>query len=309
MRIAAAEGLSVEVAAETSVREGEGIAGWVLMTGQPVLVHDQGTSPRFGNRDRRSAISAPIQDEGRILGVLNVSVPRQASAFRKRDLEALQLLGAQVAAALGHARTLRSARELYLSALRALVLALETKDPYAQGATDRVVEYATMLATELGLDKTECEALRSAALLHDIGMPPVRQLTDAATTSLSSRDRELIDLHPALAAEILHEVPALQMAIPIVYHHHEWYDGRGYIAGLAGEDIPVGARVLAVADAFVAMTSQRPYRVTMTAKQALAELEAKAGTQFDPVVVAAFVRSLGRGGDPTTSSDEPDSAA
>jgi HD-GYP domain-containing protein (c-di-GMP phosphodiesterase class II) len=95
-----------------------------------------------------------------------------------------------------------------------------------------------------------------------------------------------------VAAEVLADVPALRAVVPIVYHHHEWYDGHGYVGGLAGEAIPQGSRILAVADAFVAMTSERPYRRAMTVGDALEELSEKAGTQFDPDVVAALRRAL-----------------
>jgi HD-GYP domain-containing protein (c-di-GMP phosphodiesterase class II) len=95
----------------------------------------------------------------------------------------------------------------------------------------------------------------------------------------------MLKAHPVVAAQVLGDVPSLAKVVPLVYHHHEWYDGHGYVTGLAGEDIPTGSRLLAVADAFVAMTSDRPYRRAMTVETALSELYAKAGTQFDPAAV------------------------
>jgi polar amino acid transport system substrate-binding protein len=109
---------------------------------------------------------------------------------------------------------------------------------------------------------------------------------------LSTAERGMLKAHPVVAAEVLADVPALRAVVPIVYHHHEWYDGHGYVGGLAGEAIPQGSRILAVADAFVAMTSERPYRRAMTVGDALEELSEKAGTQFDPDVVAALRRAL-----------------
>jgi HD-GYP domain-containing protein (c-di-GMP phosphodiesterase class II) len=108
-------------------------------------------------------------------------------------------------------------------------------------------------------------------------------------------ERGLIKMHPSVAAEILEQAPALRDVVPIVYHHHERYDGSGYVDGVAGESIPIGSRVLAVADAYVAMTSDRPYRSAKTHSEAVAELQEHAGTQFDPGVVEAFMDLQGTG--------------
>jgi putative nucleotidyltransferase with HDIG domain len=187
-----------------------------------------------------------------------------------------------------------SARELYFATLRALALALETKDPYARGTTDRVVTLATALGKEMGLDEHDMQSLEVAALLHDIGMSASGEVIAASSRPLSTFERGLLKLHPVLAAEILEEVPALQNVIPIVYHHHEWYDGRGYVVGLAGESIPLGARILAVADAYTAMTMDRPYRSALNAREARDELVRGSGTQFDPEVVRAFLDLIER---------------
>ncbi|MBN2840909.1 MAG: HD domain-containing protein [Coriobacteriia bacterium] len=134
-----------------------------------------------------------------------------------------------------------------------------------------------------------------AALLHDIGMASVGDGVTHCDRPLTTIERALLKLHPQIAADILAEAPSLRGVVPIVYHHHEWFDGHGYGHGIAGETIPIGARILAVADAYVAMTSERPYRGAFTVSDALAELEDKAGTQFDPSVVAALSDIL-RGG-------------
>jgi GAF domain-containing protein len=295
MRIAAAEGLATEIVRDTSVREGEGIAGWVLATRKPVLIEDlPGKEGRARRGDVRSAVSVPIADEDGILGVLNVGSREYPARFTDSHMESLRLLGTQTAVALRNARALTSARELYFATLRALSLALETKDPYARGATERVVRYTTALGRELGLDELESQSLEVAALLHDIGMSSTGETVASTSRPLSTFERGLLKLHPVLAAEILEEVPALVNVIPIVYHHHEWFDGGGYVVGLAGESIPLGSRILAVADAFVAMTSDRPYRAAMTTPEALEELRDKAGTQFDPEVVTAFLDLMRR---------------
>lgn len=294
MRIAASEGLSEEIVRDTVVREGEGIAGWVLATKKPVLIEDLPGRNTGRGGEVRSAVSVPIADEDGILGVLNVGSREYPARFTDSHMEALRVLGTQTAVALRNARALTSARDLYFATLRALALAMETKDPYSRGGTDRVVRYATALGAELGLDEIEAQSLEVAALLHDIGMSASGEAVASTSRPLSTFERGLLKLHPVLAAEVLEEVPALQNVIPIVYHHHEWFDGRGYVVGLAGESIPLGSRILAVADAFVAMTSERPYRAAMSGAEALEELQDKAQTQFDPEVVAAFVELMRR---------------
>jgi HD-GYP domain-containing protein (c-di-GMP phosphodiesterase class II) len=295
LEIALARGLPEEVVKRASLADGEGIAGWVMATRQPLMIEDLPTrSPAARRHGVRSAVSVPIADDDGTLGVLNVGSRSFPARFGESHLSVIEALGRQTATALRNARAIAESRALYFDTLRALALALETKDPYSRGGTDRVLEYADALGTALGLTAGEHEALRIASLLHDIGMTAVGDGVTTSDRPLTTIERGLLKMHPQLAAEILAEAPALRQVVPIVYHHHEWYDGQGYLAGLAGESIPVGARILAVADAYVAMTSDRPYRRALTVREALAELEDKAGTQFDSAVVAAL-RDILRG--------------
>lgn len=289
MTIAQAHGLPDAVVSETRVAPGEGIAGWVLTSGQPLVVEDLGDRTPVARRHGvRSAVSVPIADADGALGVLNVGSRRFHARFSQSHLDALETVGRLTAVALRNARAVQAASELYFDTLKALVLALETKDPYAQGGTDRVVSNAVALGEYLGLDETELHALRIAAMLHDIGMTAAGDVVTVSRRPLSTVEWGMLKMHPVIAAEILEQAPALREVVPIVYHHHEHYDGRGYVLGLAGENIPRAARILAVADAYVAMTSDRAYRGALTHAQALEELKAHAGTQFDPAVVKAL---------------------
>ncbi len=292
MRIAASKGLPIEVVETTEVSVGEGIAGWVLSTGQPLLIEDLPGRPSVRRTGVRSAVSVPLADEDGILGVLNVGSRTFPARFTDSHMAALETLGRQTAVALRNARAMTSARDLYFGTLRALALAMETKDPYARGATGRVTDIATALGRGMHLETSDQQAVEVAALLHDIGMGMVGEAVGASERPLSTIEQGLLKAHPVLAAEVIAEVPALQAVAPIVYHHHEWFDGHGYVGGLAGESIPLGARILAVADAFVSMTSDRPYRDAMTVALALRELRDKTGSQFDPEVVDTFERLL-----------------
>lgn len=291
-----AAGLSDKVVHSTSLREGEGIAGWVLATRKPVLIEDlSARTPAARRHGVRSAVSVPIADDDGILGVLNVGSRMFPARFTQSHVDSIEVLGRQTATALRNARAISESRELFFDTLKALAVALETKDPYSRGGSERVLEYAEAIGAVFGLSGEEREALRVAALVHDIGMSAAGEGVLVSDRPLTTVERALLKMHPQIAAEILAEAPAMRAVVPIVYHHHEWYDGQGYLNGVSGETIPLGARILAVADAYVAMTSPRPYREAFTSADAMKELGQKSGTQFDPAVVDALRYVLRRG--------------
>lgn len=298
LTIAVSRGLPDEVVRQTALSEGEGIAGWVLASGQPLFVEDLAQrSPSARRHGVRSAASVPLADDDGVLGVLNVGMRSYPGGFTDAHLETIALLGKQTATAYRNARAVAESREMHFEALKALAIALETKDPYSGGGTERVLQYAEALGQVFRLPDDQQHALRIAALLHDIGMSSVGDGVRHCDRPLTTIERALLKLHPHIAAEILEEAPALRNVVPIVYHHHEWFDGHGYGDGLSGEAIPLGARILAVADAYVAMTSDRPYRTARSSSEALREVQDKAGTQFDPVVVSALADILQDGTD------------
>lgn len=289
LRIVSSIGLSTRVVAETTVREGDGIAGWVLATGQPMVIEDpDDKGPNSHRHGVRSAMAIPISDGNIVMGVLNVGCRRYHARFSSSQLDALGSLGGLAALSLRNAHASEAARDLYLDTVRALALALETKDPYSRGSTKRVFELAERLGKAVGMTGADLQALRVAALLHDLGMAAAGGVNAFGKRPLTTVEWGMLKLHPVISADVIDHAPALRAAVPIVYHHHEHYDGQGYVLGVAREQIPLGARVLSVADAYVSMTSPRPYRDALSHDEALEELSAKSGTQFDPVVVGAF---------------------
>jgi HD-GYP domain-containing protein (c-di-GMP phosphodiesterase class II) len=180
-------------------------------------------------------------------------------------------------------------RQAYLDTINAVVNTLEARDPYTRGHTERVRTFAKYIAGRMGLTGEDMFNIEIGALLHDVGKIGV---TDAILRKVGSLDKtefEQIREHPAKGLLILHDIAFLKGAIPCVLHHHERYDGSGYPEHRAGADIPLPGRIIAVADAFDAMTSNRPYRKRMQVTSALAELKQGAGRQFDPDVVRAFL--------------------
>lgn len=292
LMVRVSEGIPDE-AKDRITRPSEGIAGWVFTSAQPLLVEDLPPQRNAGKRGNvRSAVSVPIADETGVIGVLNVGSREYPARFTRAHMEAIEVIGRQISVAFRNAEAMAASRELYLNTLRTLAIAMETKDPYSRGSTARIEELVYRLGEKLGLAVDDLDALRVAALFHDLGMDAAGSGVTNENRPLTTVERGLLKMHPVVAAEVLAEVPSFAKATAIVYHHHEHFDGEGYVGGLAGERIPMGARILSVVDAFVAMTTERPYRGPMLEDAALNELETHAGTQFDPKVVAAFAEMV-----------------
>ena len=183
----------------------------------------------------------------------------------------------------------REIRKLFLSAIHTLVFTLEARDKYFAGHSQRVTKIAIAIGTELGLSPDEIEDLRWGALLHDVGKVAVDQLIQNKPGKITAEEYEHIMIHAHVGAGIVKPV-VNEKVMEMIEHHHDHYDGSGLNQVVAGEGIPLEARILAVADAFDAMTSDRPYRSAMSIEEALNELRQCTGTQFDPVVATVFLK-------------------
>jgi putative nucleotidyltransferase with HDIG domain len=183
-------------------------------------------------------------------------------------------------------------REMFTQTIGALAGAVDKRDPYTSKHSQRVKMIAVDIGREMHVNEPELEALEWGGLLHDVGKIGVPDRVLLKEERLTREERMLMNAHPVLGAQIIAPVTKLAPELPIIRHHHEWYNGSGYPDRLIGDEIPKLARILHVADAFEAMTAQRPYRMTpLTPEQALGELRKFAGIQFDPAVVDAFVRT------------------
>jgi len=181
-------------------------------------------------------------------------------------------------------------RKLFLGAIEALVLSLEAKDKYTGGHSRRTTEIALAIGSELGLSTDDMEDLRWGSLLHDVGKIAVDQLIQNKPGTLTRQEYEHIMIHANVGAGIVRPV-VNERVVEMIEHHHDRFDGSGLHQVVAGKDIPLGARILAVADTFDAMTSDRPYRSAMSLEEALGEINRGTGTQFDPVVASAFLKT------------------
>jgi putative nucleotidyltransferase with HDIG domain len=183
-------------------------------------------------------------------------------------------------------------RDMFTQTIGALAEAVDKRDPYTSKHSVRVKAIAVDIGKELRVNDAELEALEWGGLLHDVGKIGVPDAVLLKQDRLTKDERMVMNAHPVLGAQIIAPVEKLAPELPIIRHHHEWYNGSGYPDRLIGDEIPKLARILHVADAFEAMTAARPYRMTpLTPEQALGELRKFAGIQFDPVVVDAFVRT------------------
>lgn len=183
-----------------------------------------------------------------------------------------------------------------------LARAFEARDPYSSGHAARVTALAEVIAARLGWDDDQIEVLRIGAALHDIGKLALSDSILRKPGPLSERELDEVRAHPEEGARMLGLIGTLREAVPCVLHHHERWDGCGYPAEHAAEAIPAAARVLAVADAFDAMTSDRPYRPALSPERAVAELQRCGGTQFDPDVVEVFAEAWQQGAFETSVS-------
>lgn len=236
-----------------------------------------------------SLLAIPLVSKESSKGVLLLGLS-DPGGFSEEDTFALDKIAAQMAVALENARLYEEMRELFISTVASLTNAIDAKSPWTMGHSERVMHLSVALAGELDLDEATTERIRLGSLLHDIGKIGVIDRLLDIHTPLSTSEIVPMRLHPEMGVAILAPIEKLRDVLPGILHHHEWFDGSGYPKGLKGDEIPLEARVIAVADAFDAIESNRPYRKSSPSSDPLNELRRNEGTQFDPRVVQALVR-------------------
>jgi putative nucleotidyltransferase with HDIG domain len=237
---------------------------------------------------------APVQTRDRTLGAIYIDTIGHPGRFTENDLELLSAIGKQAGIAIQRARLLDDLVDSYYSTVRTLVAAVEAKDSYTRGHSERVTAYAMALGQMLGLEEDTLDILRLASLLHDIGKIGVPESVLNKPGKLTDEEWLIIKRHPEVGASIVSNIrgQGVDTIAGIVRHHHERFDGHGYPDGLQGENIPFLARVLAVADSYDAMTSRRSYRGSLRKAKVLRELQNGCGSQFDEKAAVAMVELI-----------------
>ena len=246
-------------------------------------------------REAGLAVACPMASKGVPVGVALFGGRMSGIGFSADDLLLLSAVCNFAGPALESARLFTELHVTYLSTIRAFVSSLEAKDPYTRGHSERVADYARALAHACGFKRRDLDMVVFGGMLHDIGKIGVAEGILNKTGPLTPDEWRVVRLHPEMGARIVSHIEYLSPAVPMILHHHERIDGRGYPHGLTGDDIELGARIVTVVDSFDAMTTHRPYRRSMDPSQAVKLLRAHAGRQFDAQVVDTFLHLLETG--------------
>jgi HD-GYP domain-containing protein (c-di-GMP phosphodiesterase class II) len=240
-------------------------------------------------------LAVPIMQRGRPIGVITIytSKPRD---FSQDEIDLLSTFASQASIAIENAQLYANMKEQYLSMVMALAAAIEAKDSYTHGHSTKVMEYAVKIAIEMDMSEEEIETVRYAGLLHDIGKIGIKDVILTKKELLTPEEVDELHRHPEYGANIMERVELLKDIAPLTLYHHEKYDGTGYPLGLKGDQIPLGARILAVADTYDAMIADRPYRNAFPFDYVKKEMKKAAGTQLDPEIVKVFFEILKREG-------------
>ena len=285
-----------------TLKPGEGIAGWVAEKGEALLIKDVSADARFSDKvdkklkqTTKSIICVPLEIKGKIIGAAEVINRKDGLSFNDEALSLFRALSMQSAVAIERSKLYDDLNKLFFSTIKTLASAIDAKDHYTKGHSERVCAYSIEIGRALKLDENSLTSLELSAMLHDIGKIGIPEKILTKKAFLDEKERKKIQKHPVIGARMLEPVEQFREIIPCIKHHHERYGGGGYPAGIEKEVIPFFSRIIAVADTFDAMTSNRPYRKAFSPGQAVSELKKFSGTQFDPGCVEAFLKANRKG--------------
>ena len=297
LKMVASCGLSRRYLGKGDLKIGKSVAGWVVKNKKPYFSTNLKKDPLYDYSSfaRREGISSllcvPLSVKEKVIGSLSVytSSPR---VFTPGETRLFTTFANQVAIVVENARLFKEVEESYLGLLEALNVVVETRDFYTANHSHDVRKYALAIAEKMGVTSEEKEAISYASLLHDLGKIGIEERILDKPEKLTSEEFEKIATHSKIGADIVSHIKILKHLAPLILHLHERYNGKGYPDGLKGKSISLGSRILMVADAFSAMTSDRPYRKALLREEAISELKKNRGSQFDPEVVDAFLSVL-----------------
>jgi len=291
-----AEGVELSVPAKLAFDVGEGIAGAAAQTRRPVRVLDAAKDERFVDRlgqltelKTGTVVGFPMVYQERLVGVLELIRWAGGAPFSDNDQQMLEILGQQATATILNAEFYASQQNYFAHVIELLRLSMEN-DIVWEGHLYNVARICNMISRKLGLDEDTRRTIHFAAMLHDVGFLKMRDIVGHVDLD-GFKDK--VKEHVTLGALLVEPITVWQDVAPLILYHHEFCDGTGYPKGIKREVIPLGARIICVAEAYDAMTNDKAYGITKTREEAAAELEAAAGTKYDPEVVKAFLEVVG----------------
>lgn len=276
------------------------VSSWVILNRKPLLISDINQAPQFDRfselgYERKTLICAPLMVMDEIIGTISVVNKSDSSQFYAYELEMLTTIAAQAAIAIKNATLYDEQQQTYLNTIQALVTAIEASDSYTKGHSERVTRYSVEIGRRINLSSDRLQILERAAILHDIGKIGIDLSLLHKEGKLSAHDVSELQMHPVIGMKILEPIDFLRDVRTCIGQHHERYDGMGYPNRIKHGDQLLESRIIGVADAFDAMTSDRPYRKALTLDVAIVELADNSGTQFDPAIVEIFTAILEEG--------------
>jgi HD-GYP domain-containing protein (c-di-GMP phosphodiesterase class II)/methyl-accepting chemotaxis protein len=289
------------LAPKTAIRmKDSSVSTWVIRNRQPILIADINEAPQFDRfselgYERKSLICAPLMVKDEIIGTISLVNKCDDSRFNADEMEMLSTIAAQAAISIKNATLYDEQQQTYLNTIQALVSAIEASDSYTKGHSERVTRYSLEIGRRLNLSADRMQILERAAILHDIGKIGIDLSLLHKEGKLSPQDIRDLQQHPSIGMHILAPIEFLHDVRVCIGQHHERFDGMGYPNRITKDEQLLEARILAIADAFDAMTSDRPYRKALSLDLAIAELHDNAGSQFDPELVPVFSEAIEEG--------------
>ena len=288
-KISKPEKLSPVIQKEVETQINRGNFGLAISKGIPLSV----PAEVFGKESGRplSIMIAPLSNLKRTIGAVVIAFEEDKDFIRQQTLRLLHILVDFFSLSLENIYLLDDLKSAYFYTIKAIANSIEARDPYTKGHSERVARFSKAIAEEFNWDKNEIDLIDWGGVLHDVGKIGIRDSILNKPGKFTDDEYNEIKLHPLIGTQIVKDISFLEPVIPYVLEHHERFDGKGYPGGVAGENISIKGRLLAVADAFDAMTSDRPYRKALKPEDALKEISRNRGTQFDPEIALAFERA------------------
>lgn len=289
-------GRDADAARDFTADMSSGFIGQVMRQGTPVTICDIMASEVISfPYPARSILCVPLVTDDRAIGLLLATDKLSLQEFWSRELKLMGMFAMEIAASIMKAQLYQDIKTMFINTVEAFASAIDAKDPYTYGHSRRVALVSMAICEELGMAKKQTGKVELAALLHDIGKIGTPESILHKPGKLQPEEFEKMKEHPGKGAEILSGIREFSEIITWIKHHHEWYDGRGYPDGIATEAIPIEARIITIADAYDAMTSDRPYRKGMPLHDVINIMEESSRNQFDPDILGVFRRLVHTG--------------